>query len=186
MASGNVPGATLFWERAPARCPTAPRKNAGHPPRDTAWAMSEENVGGNRARRRLGLTVRAFARLDHAWPGAKCTESVPPCRRLLAVKQAPEPRLVGRSDATTRRRPEMRASTKGKHEIGKRFAIVMKRSIRIAGGDAGRRCRTDRCRGCYGLDSSPLLYQGGEAKHLLLQGHRARASHHGDYRRHVR
>ena len=41
-----------------------------------------------------------------------CTERVPPCRRLLAVKQAPEPRLVGRSDATTRRRPEMRATRK--------------------------------------------------------------------------
>src|SRR5262249_54777515 len=38
-----------------------------------------------------------------------------------AVKQAPEPRLVGRPDARTRRRPEMRAQTKGK-----------KRRIRIA------------------------------------------------------
>jgi hypothetical protein len=31
---------------------------------------------------------------------------VPPCRSLLAVKQAPEPRLVGRSDATTQGGPE--------------------------------------------------------------------------------
>src|SRR3954468_11834828 len=36
-----------------------------------------------------------------------------------------EPRLIGRSDATTRRRPEMRAHTKGKHKMGKRFAIVI-------------------------------------------------------------
>src|SRR3954452_10605208 len=36
-----------------------------------------------------------------------------------------EPRLVGRADATTRRRPEMRAETKGKHEIRKRFAVVI-------------------------------------------------------------
>ena len=53
------------------------------------------------------------------------TERVPPCRSLLAVKQAPEPRLVGRSDATTRRRPEMRAETKKKQKMGRRFAILI-------------------------------------------------------------
>ena len=34
--------------------------------RDIAWAMSEENVGGILRSAALGLTVRAFARLDHA------------------------------------------------------------------------------------------------------------------------
>jgi hypothetical protein len=59
----------------------------------------------------LGLTVRAFARLDHAWPGP-CVPSV--YRRVgdFWRQTAPEPRLVGRLDATTRRRPEMRANTK--------------------------------------------------------------------------
>ena len=88
-----------------------------------AHGMSEENVG--QSRWRLGLTVRAFARRRPRLARPVCTECVPPCRRLLAVKQAPEPRLVGRSDATTRRRPEMRAHTKKKHEMGKRFAIVI-------------------------------------------------------------
>src|SRR5262249_53167491 len=40
-------------------------------------------------------------------------------------KQAPEPRLVGRPEATTRREAQMRAQTKGKHGMGKRFAILI-------------------------------------------------------------
>ena len=48
----------------------------------------------------------------------------------------------------------MRANTKRKYGMGKRFAVLMKR------GFASRRhrwwrCRSHRCRGRYGLDSSP-------------------------------
>ena len=90
--------------------------------------------GSRRCRRRTSRQSRSAAsradgsRLRTPRPRLarpKCTENVPPCRSLLAVKQAPEPRLVGRSDATTRRRPEMRAHTKKKHKMGKRFAIVI-------------------------------------------------------------
>src|SRR5215207_512727 len=93
--------------------------------------MSQENVveeialgGAPRA------VVRALRTPRPCLARPLCTERVPPCRSLLAVKQAPEPRLVGRSDATTPRRPEMRAHTKRKHEIGKRFAILIGRGIK--------------------------------------------------------
>ena len=55
----------------------------------------------------------------------------PMYRECTAVSEASgrqtgtEPRLLGRSDATTRRRPQMRAQTKGKHEMRKRFAILI-------------------------------------------------------------
>ena len=74
-----------------------------------------------------------------------CTENVPPCRRLLAVKRAPEPRLVGRPGATTRRRPEMRAETKKKHEMGKRFTLLV--GLAAVGVMALGRRRRRRLRG---------------------------------------
>jgi hypothetical protein len=43
----------------------------------------------------------------------------------------------GRPDATTRRRPEMRAKTKGKHEMGKRFAILIGAAAALMAGLAG-------------------------------------------------
>jgi len=47
------------------------------------------------ASRAPGLRVRAFRTPRPRLAPHICTENVPPCRRLLAVKQAPEPRLVG-------------------------------------------------------------------------------------------
>ncbi len=99
-------------------------------------------------RERLRVHPRRLAR-------PVCTERVPLCRRLLAVNQAPEPRLVGRSDATTRRRPEMRANTKKKHGMGKRFAVV----IGVAAV------------GVMALGAQTVLAGGDRAPDLKLSGH---------------
>src|SRR3954447_21448163 len=70
--------------------------------------MSQANVEADRGAARADGSRLRTPRPRLARP--LCTENVPPCRRLLAVKQAPEPRLIGGSDARTRRRLEMRAA----------------------------------------------------------------------------
>ena len=121
MASGNVPGATFFWERAPAHRPAAPLKNAvarycvcdlaGERRGDLSAAPRADGsrLRTPRPRQARPNVPRMYRRVGGFWPSNR--------HRSLG--------LVRRSDATTRRRPEMRASTKGKHEIRKRFAVVI-------------------------------------------------------------
>ena len=92
---------------------------------------------GPRLRRGLPLRLdgrpprapnRSSARIDRAWTD-RCTERIPLCRSLLAVnRHRASTHREARREAITPRRPEMRANTKGKHEMGRRFAIQGRRS----------------------------------------------------------
>ena len=60
----------------------------------------------------------------------------------------------------------MRAKTKGKHEMGKRFAILMKRRIRIAGATLAVAAGLIGAVAAMAGQATPI----GQARRLLLSG----------------